>query len=90
MSSYVQNGNSITVPKGSTIRYTITLDGFETKTGTIFADATKTVTIALDDLGYKILTINTPTENAKIEFEVVNEDGLYHYTGSEELTFANE
>ena len=62
MSSYVQNGNSITVPRDSLVEYTVSLDGYYTQTNTIIADETKTIDVVLE---YKLatLTINpTPSD----------------------------
>lgn len=90
MSEYIQNGNSITVPKGALVCYTVSLNGYPTVSGTVVADETKTVTIELQELDYRILTINTPQENAVIEFEVVNEDGIYTYTNEETMSYYAE
>jgi hypothetical protein len=86
MRSYIQNGNSITVPKGSTVYYTVELDGYDTISGTILADETKTVVVELKE-GYRTFVINTDQENAVIDFEVLNEDGLYTYSGEEAVTY---
>lgn len=86
MSSYIQNGNSITVPKGSTVYYTVELDGYDTVSGTILADETKTVVVELKE-GYRTFVINTDQENAVIDFEVLIEDGLYTYSGEEAVTY---
>ena len=86
MSSYIQNGNSITVPKGSTVYYTVELDGYDTTSGTILADETKTVVVELKE-GYRTFIINVEQENAVIDFEVVNEDGLYTYSGEESVAY---
>lgn len=90
MSSYIQTGNSITVPKGSTIQYIVSLDGYTTQIGTIVADKTKTITVSLNETPEKIFKIVTPQDNAVIEFEVVNSDGIYSYSGEESASYSVE
>ena len=157
MSSYVQNGNSITVPRDSLVEYTISLDGYYTQTNTIIADETKTIDVVLEykmatltinptpsdavvtltaegytqvgnsifvekgtnvqvkvekdefesfndsiivskdtsmniqinEIMEKIFKIITPQENAVIEFEVVNTDGIYSYSGEETMNYSS-
>lgn len=87
MGIYVQEGNSITVPKGSTVFYSVSADGYEGKSGTIVANVTKTVTVELEELKEMIFTISALPENAIIEFEVVDVNGTYTYTDTEQMEY---
>lgn len=87
MVSYIQEGNSITVPRGSTVLYTVTADGYEGQSGTIFANTTKTVNIVLEELKEVIFTINALPENAIIEFEIDDGNGIYTYKGTEIMDY---
>lgn len=86
MASYIQVGNSITVPKGSTVTYNVSAEGYETQTGTILANVTKTVTVELEKLKECIFTISALPEDAIIEFEIVDGNGIYTYEGTEQVT----
>lgn len=44
---YQQSGNLITVPKNSSVEYSVSADGYATQTGTITVNDTKTVNITL-------------------------------------------
>jgi len=87
MSIYIQDGNKITVPKGSTIRYAVEADGYKTKRNQIIADETKTIPVILEVSTDYTFTIKTLPENAIVEFEVINSDGIYSYTDSIETTY---
>lgn len=63
---FAQSGNSITVDALSNVNYTVSKTGYHTKTGTITADKTKSESVALSEILYK-LTINPTPSNATVQ-----------------------
>lgn len=65
---YTQSGNSITVPKGSSISYSVSKQGYTTQSGILYINADTTTPIDLSGNNYT-LTINTNPAGGTVTFD---------------------
>jgi len=65
--SAVQHGNGITSPHGTEVSYTVARKYYETVTGTITADADKTIEIPLTREKYTVTVRVTTNDNTRVE-----------------------
>ena len=86
---YTQEGNSITVEKGTNVQVKVEKDEFESFNDSIIVSKDTSMNIQINEIMEKIFKIITPQENAVIEFEVVNTDGIYSYSGEETMNYSS-
>ena len=86
---YTQNGNSITVLSGTNVSINITKNNYQTHNSSVIVTKDELLNIDLIERDEKIFKIITPQENAIIEFEVVNTDGIYSYNGEETMNYSS-
>ena len=86
---YTQVGNSIFVEKGTNVQVKVEKDEFESFNDSIIVSKDTSMNIQINEIMEKIFKIITPQENAIIEFEVVNTDGIYSYNGEETMNYSS-
>ena len=64
-SGYTQSGNSITVVKGTSVSYTVSASGYETRTNTVVVNNDQVMSITLDQ-SLATLSINPTPSNATV------------------------
>ena len=88
-SGYTQVGNTITVEKGTSVQIKVEKDEFETFTDSVIVSEDVSIGVEMIEIMEKIFKIITPIENATIEFEIVNTDGIYSYSGEETINYSS-